>query len=579
MRLPTLRLTMLSLFVVGCPTGATDGTVDPTDSPSASDTDTDTGTPTPDTPTADTSPPSLQPFSADFLWADIPLDDAIDFGHTAMPVPEGDRVEAEALVLSEVALDAGLSDATVGGNVHGVGLGFFDVDGDGWEDIFVANGRQGFGGGSTNYDSTLWKNDGKGGFTDISKASGIAAILDGVDTFSVAGADYDADGDVDIYIAAHPHSFLLRNDGSGVFTDRTELAGAGGPESGADVSYGSKIAAFGDYDGDGWLDIAGASSTFRDTTRNGYVLRNQGDGTFADVSADMELQVRRSGNPCALMWTDYDNDGDQDLNIWNDLGRSDRNRTLLRNDGTVFTDVTLDVGFTNQMGNPMGIGAGDVNRDGFLDYYIGNIGNSALLLSQGDGTFVNFATAAGVNGGGSSWGIAFEDLNADGWWDIFVSHEGSPHRTYTHNQDLPPTFTAQRWTQPDSSSHNVPAAFADYDHDGDVDVITGNTYGNRLQLWRNDTPRGTNRFLEVQITNAPTTGEGTGVTARVVVQAGDDVWFKDVLGGSSRASQNALTTRFGLGHYTGADFVGVLWPDGRTIAAINVEGDTRLELP
>ena len=82
----------------------------------------------------------------------------------------------------------------------------------------------------------------------------------------------------------------------------------------------------------------------------------------------------------------------------------------------------------------------------------------------------------------------------------------------------------------------------------------------------------------MQVAASPGTSEGSGVSARVVVRAGDDVWWRDVVGGSSRASQNALTTRFGIGHRTGVDFVGVLWPDGRTLAAVNVEGDTRLVL-
>ena len=121
------------------------------------------------------------------------------------------------------------------------------MNGDELPDIFMATGDA----GSTQYDAQLYLNDGHGAFTDASEN---IAATQGRDLYSVASGDYDRDGDLDVYLGAHPRSMLLQNDGTGVFTDVTLDAMAGGLASSA--GSGSKIGAFGDYDGDGWLDIA-----------------------------------------------------------------------------------------------------------------------------------------------------------------------------------------------------------------------------------------------------------------------------------------------------------------------------------
>jgi hypothetical protein len=533
----------------------------------------------------DTAPPwegdgVEAPFSADFLWQALDLSGALDLGFTPGPVPDGEQREPGPVTLTEVADQAGLGASVSGGNTHGVGVGFFDADGDGWADIFVASGVSGD--GAHAWDSALWRNRGDGTFEDVSEASGVRAMLSGLDAYSVAAADYDADGDLDVYVTAHPRDVLLQNFGDGTFVDATAAAGAGGPESEPASNGSSKIAAWGDLDGDGWLDLVVASSQFLDQPANGYLLRSRGDGTFEDATAAAGLQVADEGNPCAVLWSDYDSDGDQDLWVWNDRGDSDENRALLRNEGGVFADVTAEVGATNPMGNPMGIDGADIDRDGWQDYYIGNIGNAALLRAQGDGTFVDWSVAAGV-AGEYTWGLGFEDLDLDGWWDLFVAQEDErPHLSFTNLRERPPRFEQQGWPHPEvpaDLSHNVAVAFADYDHDGDVDIVTAGTGGTRLNLYRNDTDRGSDRWLHVSVPASPGIGERGGVSARVVIKAGDTVLFRDLQAGSSRASTNELSVRFGLGQYTGADWVAALWPDGRVSAARGVAGDQKLELP
>ncbi|MEM9875022.1 MAG: CRTAC1 family protein, partial [Myxococcota bacterium] len=460
-----------------------------------------------------------------------------------------------------------------------------DVDGDGFDDLFVANGR--WEGTDRRFASRLFRNEAGGRFVDISASSGVASILAGRDAYSVAAADVDADGDLDLYVTTHPHDVLLRNRGDGTFVDGTADAQAGGPPSSeAAASAGSsKIASFGDVDGDGHVDVVVASSTFDDQPTHGYLLRNRGDGTFEDVTAAYALQVSRQGNPCAVMWSDLDNDGDQDLWVWNDRGAPTENRTLLRNEGDRFVDITRDANVTDRIGNPMGIDAADIDRDGHLDVYVSAIGNNPLYLSRGNSVYDEVSGEAATRGD-FGWGLGFEDFNLDGWPDLFVAQEDDlPYLTFTHlgppDGGEVPRFTRQAWAHSPTDArraHNVGAAFADVDRDGRVDVVTATTDGSRVQLFRNETDVGSHHWLEVRVRVAPETGQAGGTAARIAVKTGDVIQFRDVSGGSSRASQSAVSVRFGLGHWTGAEWVAVLWADGRQVVRTGVEGNRRLEL-
>ena len=377
----------------------------------------------------------------------------------------------------------------------------------------------------------------------------------------------------------------MRNDGSGAFTDVTDSAGAGGPDSTAASNGSSKIVAWGDYDNDGLMDIAVSSSTFGLST-NAYLLRNLGNGQFADVTEASGIAASSEGNPCAMMWSDFDSDGDQDLWIWNDRGDRFYNRVLLRNDGGTFSDITQAARLNEvDSGNPMGIDGADVDHNGHLDYYVSNIAGNPFLYNDGDGTFRDIRSAAGAGGepDGSmnyAWGLAFEDFNADTFADIFVAQETTrPYLTFTNLGQVDPRFSRAEWSHgPINGGHNVAAAFADYDHNGTVDVVTAGTGNTRMNLFRNDTDRGSHRYLEVRVSDTPSTGENGGVSARVMVKTGGLVQFRDITAGSSRASQNAMSVRFGLGNWTGAEWVAALWPDGRQIVVKNVAGNQILDL-
>ena len=392
----------------------------------------------PQPPMGNPVPPAAELFEANFLWAALDLTNAPDQGH--VPQAIANAVAAGDINFEEIGEDVGLADAVGGGNMHGVGVGFVDINNDGWDDLFVINGQIERGG--LTFASHLYRNN-AGTFVDASASSGFAAIMNGVDGYSIAAADYDTDGDLDIYIGAKPTDILLQNDGDGNFTNVTQAAGAGGPNA-PNPGTASKIVTFGDFNGDGLPDIA---STYNVGGRgSGYLLANAGDGTFTNVTEQTAFIPSASGNPCAMMWSDYDNDGDQDIWIWNDRGNATGNRSLLRNDAGSFTNVTASAGINNNVSNPMGIDAVDVNRDGMLDYYVSNIGEgrgtgNPLFMSNGDGTFENDAPRAGVVGD-FGWGLGFEDFNGDEWPDIFVAQEDNrPYLGFQHNGDNPPTFT------------------------------------------------------------------------------------------------------------------------------------------
>ena len=320
---------------------------------------------------------------------------------------------------------------------NGIAIG--DVNGDGLEDLYVAM--------STGLPNKLFVRQADGTVRDTAEQAGVAWLDD---TKGVLFADMDNDGDQDLLCAIGPTIVLCKNDGTGRF-DRFVSMKA--PEA---ASFYSLCAA--DFDLDGDLDIYGVRYVhvryglsvpmpFHDANNGppNHLLRNDGDDRYLDVTEETGLNVNNTRFSTACAWQDYDNDGDPDLYVTNDFGRSN----LYRNDGGKFVDVAAQVGAEVQAAG-MGVAWSDFDLDGDFDLYQSNMfsaaGNriayqprfkaeaapeirrevqghslgNALLRNEGNGTFRDFSEQAGVRMGRWAWGSKFVDINNDGYDDIMV---------------------------------------------------------------------------------------------------------------------------------------------------------------
>ncbi|MBN2172349.1 MAG: VCBS repeat-containing protein [Candidatus Krumholzibacteriota bacterium] len=282
------------------------------------------------------------------------------------------------------------------------GAAWGDYDNDGRPDLYLANWY-----GTANH---LFHNDGGGAFSDAT--SGPLGHA-GYGT-SVAWADYDNDGDLDLYLANQSQANkLFRNDGGGVFTDATS-----GPLGNSGSSQG---VAWGDYDNDGDLDLY-----LTNDGQSNKLLRNDGGGTFADVTS---APLNDAGHGYGVAWGDYDNDGDLDLYLanWTEANK------LFRNDGGVFTDATTAP--LDDAGPGQGVAWGDYDNDGDLDLYLTQQGEAnKLFRNEGGGTFFD-ATIGPLGDESSGRGVAWCDYDADGDLDLFIANSHQPPTLLRNNDE------------------------------------------------------------------------------------------------------------------------------------------------
>ena len=469
---------------------------------------------------------------------------------------------------------------SIGGSLCGAyaaGAAWGDVNGDGALDLYVPRGSD---------PAQLFVNDGSGHFTDQAAARGVQDL--GVLGIGAVFVDYDNDGDQDLFVADNPVALvgpdrLYNNDGTGHFRDVAAAAGIAG--NSADVS-----AAWGDYDGDGFLDLYVVSNSPclpPIMYESDHLWHNNGDGTFTDQTA---LLAGADGNGAGYQaaWFDYDGDGDQDLYLANDRWGPDPDANhLWRNDGSgpggswTFTDVSGSTG-TGYVMNSMGIGIGDPDRDLDLDFAISNIGGNVLARNEGDGSFTDIALPAGVQRPleqaalkAVTWGLAFADLNLDGWEDLFVAggdiydRPTHPNEVYTNAGDG--TFldlSALSGAADFASGRGV--ALADVDRDGLMDVFVINRAGQSV-FYRNVTAA-SGHWLGLHLTGTVSNRDACG--ARVLVSAAGGRQLREVFCGSVGLSSGSDTDlHVGLGTATSATKVTVTWPSGRRQVVRNVAAD------
>ncbi len=412
----------------------------------------------------------------------------------------------------------------------GLGVAWGDYDGNGFVDLYVAQG--GMIGGETDI---LYANQGNGTFVN---ASGPAGMGDAGATFGATWGDYDNDGDLDLYVTRYNQSNLLyANNGDGTFT---EVSAAAGVDNAGD----STSAAWVDYDIDGLLDLFVVGEWSANA-----LYRNNGDGTFSDVATAAGLADGGWQREEGVAWGDYNNDGMPDLYIANDGPNP-----LYRNNGDgTFTEV----GGLSGVADPRfsrGAAWGDFDNDGDLDLYVTNYLDESALYRNDGGTFTDVSAAAGVNDPGGGIGVTLGDYDNDGYLDIFIVNSG-PNALYLNNGDG--TFTQHPGLTHDGNAHGV--ASADYDNDGDLDVyVTNREDGNPNLLYRN---RGNaNHWLHVRLVGSHSNADGIGARVRVV--SGGMSQIREVNGGSGFASQDSLPAEFGLGTQGNTVTLEVTWPSG-----------------
>lgn len=430
------------------------------------------------------------------------------------------------------------------------GIGCRDFDGDGHQDLFLSNWDGA---------SQLWLGEGDGSFTEAAWGT----VLPDHTSTGVAVGDYDNDGHPDVFVSGTEGGALLRgSDGS--FADEAISAGVLSSIEGT-------VGAWGDYDGDGDLDLYSGAWNAETLVDSSELYRNDGDGTFTNVSTLLELEP--AGRPVlAASFVDYDNDGDSDIYVVVD--RNEGN-ILWRNDGPgcggwCFVDVAEDVGAGLAI-NGMGLAVGDYDNDGDLDLYMTDIAAGYLLqnqTSQGESIFVDVTADAGVDLLGVGWGAVFVDYDNDGWQDLYVAqgtYTVGPNSANVLFHNLGDgTFDALG-----SASGALDLGFSqavastDFDEDGFVDLVVGNRQ-DAYALYRNKGEFGAgNAWLTVRLRGVgPNAADAAGARAWVTTPDGL-VRLQEVKLGSSMASTNMLPVHFGLAGNTTAE-LGVVWLDGST---------------
>ncbi|NNE43002.1 MAG: hypothetical protein HKN12_02230, partial [Gemmatimonadetes bacterium] len=439
----------------------------------------------------------------------------------------------------------------------GVAVG--DYDGDGWYDIYAVCG--------TLQPNRLYRNNGDGTFTETGAAAGVA--LTGALGSGPAFVDYDGDGDSDLFVGGiegTPCS-MFENNGDGTFTDVTAATGLA-------IGVDTFSAAFGDYDRDGFLDLA--TSHWGVTISGGppnHVWHNNGDGTFSPVDAAVGV-TDFGAFPIDLSFTanfvDIDSDGWLDLLYANDFSTS---RIFMNNqDGT----FTMDAGAVLTDENAMGSTVGDYDNDGDLDWFVTciwdpntsggrrvNSGNR-LYNNQGDGTFVDVTTPAGVIHGWWGWAASFADFDNDGWLDIYhvngwyqTTFEMDPARFWKNAGNGTFVEIAAPLGVDDTGQGRGLSCF-DYDRDGDLDLFIANNYQAPV-LYRNDGGNSLN-WLGVDLAGPSPNREAIGSRVRIVTMGGTQL--RETRSGCNFVSQDPTDVHFGLGSAATVDSVEITWPDG-----------------
>jgi len=478
------------------------------------------------------------------------------------------------------------------------GIGLFDCDNDGRLDIVMVNGstvdRYRRGGDPM---VTLWHQEPNGTFTNITQRAGLNREGWGM---GLAVADFDNDGNLDLYVTGYSGNALYHNKGDCVFEDVTDKAGVRG-------SGFSTGAAWADYDRDGYVDLFVSRYVHFDMEHlpvpgskqfcrykgvavqcgpwgmvgeSDLLFHNRGDGTFEEVSKKTGVSDPDGYYGLGVEWADYDNDGWPDLFVADDstpkyLYHNEHNGTFKETGMLLGSALDAD---GNALGS-MGVDFADYDHSGRLSVFVSNFADQPNTLYRNLGA-QGFDDVGWTSGLGQAsyplvgWGTGFFDMDNDGWPDLFVANghvypqmdevkSSDPYRQplllYRNNRDG--TFeevagAAGLGTIPPNSRRG--AAFGDIFNTGNVDIVVTNMDGPPTLLMN----RNQDGYHRVLFHFIGTKSNRAAIGARVTVRAGSLVQFDEVRGGSGYLSQNDLRLHFGLGSAATLDSVEVRWPSG-----------------
>ncbi len=474
----------------------------------------------------------------------------------------------------------------------GAGVCVLDYNNDGWDDFFLPGGYG---------HSALFKNNQNGTFTNIINQVFDSTAYSNITSryvISSAAGDIDNDGDKDLFLTTRSTNFtasILLENRNGVFYDISKSAGIN------HKSYGI-AASFGDVNLDGYLDIYvcnnvktmsagydnyGNQNAYIPQCLENYLYINLGNKTFLEKGE--EYGVNNKGCSLTASFTDIDNDHDLDLLVANDYGEwSGYPNVLYLNNYPLdgFTDMSESSGFNRKMYG-MSIASGDYNEDGYMDYFVSNIGTNSFYKNNKNGSFLDIAQPMGIDMTWSikdsvrktQWAANFFDYDNDSYLDLFVAsgYVGvffplsaiiDTNKIFRNNRKAK-FIDVTSGSGLESPISNRGAAVLDFDNDGDQDLIVNHSrmpeffplnIEQNINIYRNNNSN-KNHWIKIKLNGIESNKDGYG--ARIEVYIKKRKLIREVDGGSSHASINSSIVHFGLGKASKIDSLVVYWPGGK----------------
>ena len=474
----------------------------------------------------------------------------------------------------------------------GSGCAFLDYDADGWQDILLINGMDWAGHKRERSTLKLYRNNRNGTFTDVTHAAGLDIEMYGM---GVAVGDYNNDGFPDILITSVGQNRLFRNTGKGTFLDVTAKSGLGGRQA------LSTSALWFDFDRDGLLDLFVCNyvrwspeqdvfcsldgkhksyctpEAYRGETC--WLFRNRGDGTFEDITAKSGV-FDSSSKSLGVAMFDYDHDGWPDLLVAND---TQPNKLYRNQHNGTFKDVGMKAGIAlspdGKARAGMGVDSGDFTNSGNQGLAITNFDNemAGLYRAGGSGSFEDVAAQTGVGlptKNSLGFGCTFFDVNLDGYLDLAIAnghidetvrnirgnvgYAQPPQLFLNNNKGSFYDVAAEMGTGFAQAKVGRGLAFADFDRDGDLDLLITTNNG-PAYLYRNDQTSG-NRSIRFRLVGTKSNRDAIGANVRIEYAGMGQ--SRIVKSGSSYLSQSELPVTFGLGARDQIDRFVLEWPSG-----------------